>query len=149
MLHAKLPSMLEEVRLEAREKQCPLWAYAAPAIYLFACALAVRSVLLGHCEAGMASLLAAVGLPPAFAMPAVFTSRKASVLVTCEGATIDGRCVKVDDARLEHGGRGTGVLHLTLRNGDVRSFTVERYKDAERAIALLPPVSAPSGALAI
>lgn len=141
-------AMLDVVRLEAKEKQCPLWAYAAPAVYLFACALAVRSVLVGNCEAGMAGLLAAVGLLPAFAIPAVFTTRRAKIEISREGVIVDGRVVKVDDARLEHGGKGTGVLHLTMRSGDVRTFLVDSYKDGERAVALLPPVSAPADALA-
>jgi hypothetical protein len=139
--------MLDVVRLEAKEKQCPLWAYAAPAIYLFACALAVRSVLLGNCEAGMAGLLAAVGLLPAFAIPAVFTTRKVKIEVTRDGVLFGSTMVKIDDARLEHGGKGTGILHLTTRNGEVRTFFITSYRDGEHAIALLPPVSAPAGAL--
>jgi hypothetical protein len=138
--------MQDVVRLEAREKSCPLWAYLAPALYLFACALAVRSVLLGNCEAGMAGLLVAVGLLPAFAIPAVFTTRKATLEIARDAVIVDGRAEKIDDARLEHGGRGTGILHLTVRSGRVRTFMIGSYKDGENAMALLPPVSAPSGA---
>lgn len=137
--------MQDVVRLEAKERGCPLWAYVSPALYLSACALAVRSVLLGNCEAGMAGLLVAVGLFPAFAIPAVFTTRRAKLQIARDGVVIDGRVEKVDDARLEHGGKGTGVLHLTVRSGRVRTFAIDSYKDGEHAIALLPPVSAPSG----
>jgi hypothetical protein len=144
-LHGKA-AMPDAVRLEAKEKRCPLWAYAAPALYSFACALAVRSVLLGNCEAGMAGMLAAVGLLPAFAIPAVFTTRKATLEIARVGALVDGKLVKIDDARLEHGGKGTGILKLTMRSGHVRTFAIASYKDGERAIAFLPPVSAPTGA---
>jgi hypothetical protein len=132
----------------ASEKRAPLWALAAPVVYLFACALAVRAVFYDDAEAGVSALLLAVGLIPAFAIPAIFSTRRALLALTDAGVTVDGRLQKVDDARLEHADRGTGILHLVVRSGETRSFVVDRYKDAERLIARLPPVSVPSGALA-
>src|SRR5689334_6776605 len=106
---------------EAAERRSPLWALAAPALYLAACALAVRSVLLGYTDAGIAGLLLAAGLLPAFAIPAVFATRRARLAITPDGLTIDGRLVKVDYARVERAERGTAILHLDTRTGS-RAF---------------------------
>ena len=140
-------SMPSEIRLEVHEKRAPLWALAAPGIYLFAGALAVRAVLFDGAEVGIAGLLLAVGLLPAFAIPAVFTTRRARIAMTDDGLRIDGAIEKVDDARLERAERGAAVLHLVMRNGRTRSFMAPSYKDAQQLIAFLPPVSAPAGAL--
>jgi len=136
------------VSIDAREKRCPLWALATPAAYLAACALAVRGVLVAHADAGVAGLLAAAGLLPAFVIPVVFATRRASLALRDDGLVVDGRLVKVDDARLERAERGGGTLHLTVRSGLVRSFLVPSYDEARRLVAMLPPVSAPAGALA-
>ncbi len=137
------------IRLDVHEKRAPFWAMAAPGAYLFACALAVRSVLFDHSDAGVAGVVLAVGLLPAFAMPAIFTTRRARIVMTEDGVAIDGTIEKIDDARLQHAERGTAVLHLVLRDGRTRTFLAPSYKDAQRLVALLPPVSAPAGALAI
>lgn len=141
--------MPSEIRLEVSEKRAPLWALAAPGAYLLASALAVRAVLVAGAEVGVAGILLAVGLLPAFAIPAIFTTRRARILLTENGLTIDGALEKVDDARLERAERGSAVLHLVLRSGKTRSFVAPSYKDAQRLVAMLPPVSAPAGALAV
>jgi hypothetical protein len=138
----------EEVSLVAQEKRCPFWALAAPGLYLLAALAAVRAVLVDRADVGVAGILLAVGLVPAFAIPAVFTSRRASLAMSAEGhLTINGRMEKVDDTRLERADRGSAVLHLVMRSGATRSFIVASYKDAQRLVAMLPPVSAPAGAL--
>jgi hypothetical protein len=134
--------------VDVREMRCPLWALAAPGLYLAACLLSVRSVLVGGAEPGISALLLAVGLVPAFAIPAIFTQRRARLCLTDGGLLIDGRAVKIDDARLERAERGSASLHFMLRDGQKRSFLVPSYKDAQRMVAMLPPVSAPVGALA-
>ena len=140
--------MPSEIRLEVEEKRCPLWALAAPGLYLLACLAAIRSVLVDRSDAGVAGILLAIGLVPAFAIPAVFTTRRTSLVTTVDGLLIDGRIEKVDDARIVHAERGSAVLHLVMRSGQTRSFIAPSYKDAQRLVAMLPPVSAPAGALA-
>lgn len=140
--------MPSEIRLELQEKRCPVWALAAPALYLLACLAAVRAVLVDRSDVGVAGLLLAAGLVPAFAIPAVFTTRRACLAMTDDGLAIDGRLVKIDDARLQHAERGSALLHLVLRSGRTRTFVAPSYKDAQRLVAMLPPVSAPAGALA-
>lgn len=105
-------------------------------------------VFVERMDVGVTGLLVAAGLVPAFAIPAVFVSRRASLVMTGEGLTVDGSLVKVDDARIERAERGSGVVHIVLRGGSTRSFLIPSYKDGERLIAMLPPVSAPAGALA-
>ena len=140
--------MPSELRLEVQEKRCPVWALAAPGLYLLACLAAVRAVLVDGSDVGVAGLLLAAGLVPAFAIPAVFTTRRARLEMTDDGLAIDGRLVKVDDARVQHAERGTALLHLVMRSGQTRSFIAPSYKEAQRFVAALPPVSAPAGALA-
>ncbi len=140
--------MPTEIRLEVHEKRCPLWALGAPGAYLLACLAAVRAVLVDRSDVGIAGILLAAGLVPAFAIPAVFTTRRVRLVLTDEGFAIDGRLEKVDDARIEHAARGTALLHLVMRSGQTRSFVAPSYKEAQRLIATLPPVSAPAGALA-
>lgn len=139
---------MSSIAIDAREKRCPLWALAAPGLYLVACVFAVRGVLVDHADAGVAGLLAAVGLLPAFAVPAVFTTRRVRVELGADGVLVGGRAVKIDDARLEHAARGGGVLYLTTRTGAVRTFFVPSHEEALRLVAALPPTSAPAGALA-
>lgn len=139
--------------IEAREKRTPLWAMLAPIVYLLACGLAARAVFANHDDtAGVPGLLAAVGLLPAFVIPAVFTSCRVRLSVSEGGLVIAGRLgarvEKIDDARLEHGTRGTGLLHATARSGVTRTFVIASYRDGQALVAALPPVSAPSGALA-
>lgn len=138
--------------LEAREKKTPVWAVLAPVIYLLACGLAARAVFANHDDsAGVPGLLAAVGLLPAFVIPAIFTTCKVRLSVSDAGLVVSGlfgsRLEKVDDVRLEHGARGSGLLHVTVRSGDTITFAVASYGEAQALVALLPPVSAPAGAL--
>lgn len=140
-------TMSSALRLDVHEKRPPFWAYAVPPAYLFACALAVRAVLTDYAEVGVSGLLLAAGLLPAFAVPAIFTTRRARIALSDAGLTIDGAIEKIDDARIEHAERGTAVLHLTMRDGKTRTFLSPSYDEAKKLIALLPPVSAPAGAL--
>ena len=138
--------------LAAKEKRTPVWAVLAPVLYLLACGLAAREVFQSHDDAGVAGLLAAVGLFPAFVIPAVFSTCKVRLSVVEGGLAIAGlfgtRVEKVDDARLEHADRGSALLHIVVRSGETRTFVVESHKEAQALIAHLPPVSAPAGALA-
>jgi hypothetical protein len=135
--------------LKVREEKSPTWALAAPALYLFACALAVRSVVMDRSiDIGITGLLVAVGLVPAFALPAIFSCRCTRLSASSEGLLVNGSVVKVNDARITRAARGAARLVVETRAGDTRAFIVSSYKDAQRLMALLPPVSAPAGALA-
>lgn len=138
--------------LEAREKKTPTWAVLAPVLYLLACGLAARAVFESHDDAGVPGLLAAVGLFPAFVIPAVFSTCKVRLAAVDGGLSVRGlfgtRIEKVDDVRLEHASRGTGLLHVVVRSGDTKTFIVSSYVAAQELVAKLPPVSAPAGALA-
>lgn len=138
--------------LAAREKRTPTWAVLAPVVYLLACGLAARAVFHSHDDAGVPGLLAAVGLFPAFVIPAVFSTCKVKLSVTEGGLAIANlfgtRVEKVDDIRLEHAPRGEALLHVTVRSGDEKTFLCASYSDAQELVAKLPPVSAPAGALA-
>jgi len=140
-----------EVRpaLVVREEKPPTWAVLSPLLYLLACAGCVRSVLLDRSmDIGIAGLLVAVGLVPAFVLPAIFCTRRTRIAADGEGLLIDGRIVKLIDVRIAHADRGTARLTVETRNGDTRVFVVPSYKDAQHLMAALPPVSAPAGALA-
>lgn len=145
-LHERTP--VEELALDVHEERCPAWALVAPVLYLLACVAAIRAVLVDGSEVGVAALLLAAGLVPAFAIPAVFDTRRARLAMAGDTVSIDGVAVKVDDARLERAERGSAVLHLTVRSGRTRSF-IAPYQEAQRLVAALPPVSAPEGALAV
>lgn len=138
--------------LAAREKRTPTWAVLAPVIYLLACGLAARAVFKTHDDAGVPGLLAAVGLFPAFVIPAVFSTCKVKLCAVDGGIAISGlfgtRIEKADDVRLEHAPRGEALLHVTLRSGDTKTFLCASYSEAQMLVAKLPPVSAPAGALA-
>jgi hypothetical protein len=148
------PAMPPSSPIEAREKKTPLWAVLAPVVYLLACGLAARAVLSNHDDAaGVPGLLAAIGLLPAFVIPVIFSTCKVRLSVVDRGLSIGGllgaRIEKVDDARLEHAPHGSALLHVVVRSGETRTFIVASYADAQRIVLLLPPVSAPAGALAI
>jgi hypothetical protein len=138
--------------LEAREKRTPTWAVLAPVLYLLACGLAARAVFENHDDAGVPGLLAAVGLCPAFVVPAVFSTCRVRLSLVDGGLAVSSlfgtRIEKVDDARLEHAARGQGLLHVVVRNGETKTFIVASYTAAQELVAKLPPVSAPAGALA-
>lgn len=140
--------MLCTIRLDVEEKRCPLWALATPGLYLLACAAAIRAVIVDRADVGVSGLLLAIGLLPAFAIPAVFTTRRSRLVLMNEGLAIDGRLEKVEDARIERAAKGTAVLHVVMRSGQTRTFIAPSYKDAQKLIAMLPPVSAPADALA-
>lgn len=141
--------MHDVVVLKVREEKAPAWAMIAPALYLFACALAVRSVLMDRSiDIGITGLLVAVGLAPAFAIPAIFSSRSTRLSGSNEGLLVNGSLVKLDDVRILRADRGSARIVIATRAGDTRSFLVPSYKDAQHLMALLPPVSAPAGALA-
>jgi hypothetical protein len=132
----------------AKEDRCPLWALAAPALYLFACALCVRAIAMDpSADIGIYGLLVAVGLVPAFVLPGVFSTRTVKLAVSEAGLVVDGRVVKLDDARLLHADRGQARLIATERGGRTRTFHFASYKEAQALVRDLPPASAPSLAL--
>lgn len=132
----------------AREDRSPIWAMLAPALYLAACALSVRAVLLDpSADVGVPGLLLAVGLVPAFVIPAVFSARRVTIAASDDGLVIDGRVLKINDARVQQGPRGTALLHVEMRSGERRTFTMASMTDARKVAVQLPPVSVPAGAL--
>ncbi|MDB4936323.1 MAG: hypothetical protein JWP87_3295 [Labilithrix sp.] len=140
---------MDDLVLRVREERAPLWATLAPALYLFACALCVRSVLMDRSiDIGIAGLLVAVGLAPAFALPAIFSTRNARLGASNEGLLVDGALVKIDAIRIDRADRGMARLVVETRAGTTRTFIAPSYKDAQKLMSLLPPVSAPAGALA-
>src|SRR5689334_8631368 len=99
--------------LEVRETKPPTWAVLAPALYLMACALAIRSVAMDRSiDIGIAGLFVAIGLAPAFAIPAIFSTRGARLSACAEGLLVDGRLFKINDARLTRADRGSGRLAI-------------------------------------
>ena len=88
-------------------------------------------------------MLAAVGLFPAFVIPAVFSTCKVKLSVTEGGLAIRGlfgtRIEKVDDVRLEHAPRGEALLHVTVRSGDVKTFVCSSYAEAQAIVARRAP----------
>lgn len=141
--------MVEAVVLKVREEKPPIWAVLAPVIYLLACAGCIRSVAMdSSIDIGISGLLVAVGLAPAFALPAIFSTRASRISACAEGIVIDGGLVKINGVRISRGERGGARLHVETRDGSTRTFVVPSYKDAQHLMATLPPVSAPAGALA-
>lgn len=137
------------MRLEVRESRPPIWASAAPALYLLACALCVRAYFLDRsADVGLAGMLVALGLAPAFAIPVVFASRKARLETDGDRLSVDGQAVKFDRLWIEPASRGTARIHVTLRSGSIRVFVADDVRAANLFAAKLPPVSAPAGALA-
>jgi hypothetical protein len=135
--------------LAVREEKPPLWAVLAPPLYLFACAFAIRSVAMDRSiDVGLCGLLVAVGLAPAFAMPAIFSTRSMRLAASDDGLIVDGSLVKINGVRLGRADRGAARLIVETRDGSTRTFLVPSYKDAQQLMSLLPPVSAPAGALA-
>jgi hypothetical protein len=141
--------MEDRVVLRVREERAPTWAMMAPLVYLLACAACVRACVLDRSiDIGIAGLLVAVGLAPAFVMPAIFSTRGTSLGAADEGLLIGGRLVKFNDVRISRAERGMARLHVDTRNGETRTFVVASYKDAQKLMSLLPPVSAPAGVFA-
>ena len=141
--------MADVVPLVVREEKSPMWATLAPALYLFACALSIRAVVMDRSiDIGIAGLLVAIGLAPAFALPAIFSTRGMRIAASPEGLLVDGRLVKINDVRIARADRGAARLHVETRDGATRTFIVASYKDAQHLMAKLPPVSAPAGLLA-
>jgi hypothetical protein len=135
--------------VETREEKPPLWAMLAPPLYLFACALCVRAFAMDHSmDIGIAGLLVAVGLAPAFSLPAIFSTRSVKLRATSEGLLVDGRLVKINGVQIARADRGTARLVVETRDGATRTFIAARYRDAQHLMANLPPVSAPNGLLA-
>ncbi len=135
--------------LVVREEKPPTWAVLAPVIYLLACAGCIRSVLMDRSmDIGIAGLLVAVGLVPAFVLPAIFSCRRARIAADPEGLVVDGRVIKINDVRIARADRGTARLTIATRSGDTRTFVVPSYADAQHLMVMLPPVSAPDGAAA-
>ena len=136
--------MVESTVVEVRETKPPTWAMLAPALYLMACAFAIRSVAMDRSiDIGIAGLFVAIGLAPAFAIPAIFATRGIKLAATTEVLVVDGRLVKINDAKLPRAERGSARLSIDMRNGETRTFLVASYKDAASLVAMLPPVSAP------
>jgi len=141
--------MDDRVVLRVREEKAPTWAMMAPLLYLFACAACVRACLLDRSmDIGIAGLLVAVGLAPAFVLPAIFSTRGTEIAADDEGLLVGGRLVKIDAVRIARAERGMARLSVDTRNGETRTFIVASYKDAQKLMSLLPPVSAPAGLLA-
>jgi hypothetical protein len=135
--------------IQAREEKPPIWAVLAPALYLLACAGCVRAVAMDRSiDIGISGLLVAVGLAPAFAVPAIFCTRTTKLAASEEGLLIDGRLEKINDVRVARAERGSARLHVETRSGRQRTFVIASYAEAQKLMALLPPVSAPAGALA-
>jgi len=134
--------------LAARENRPPLWALAAPVLYLIACGACIHAVAMDGAEVGIYGLLVAIGLVPAFVLPAVFTTRSVKLGTSDGGLVVNGRALKLDDARIERAERGSAKLHVEVRGGRRRTFIIDSYKDAMPLAADLPPISAPAGALA-
>ena len=131
--------------LTAREEKAPIWAALVPVLYLAGCAGAVGKVTheVGS-DFGIAGLLLAVGLIPAFVVPVIFASRKVTLSIATGSFRIDGRVVKIADARLANDTRGTGRLQIDLASGCKRTFVLESYRDAQQFVSQLPAPSAPS-----
>ena len=141
--------MADALVLQVREEKPPSWAVLAPALYLLACAGCIRSVAMDRSiDIGISGLLVAIGLAPAFAVPAIFCTRTTRLEASRDGLLVDGRLVKINDVRIERAERGTARLHVETRTGSKRTFVVRSYRDAQLVMAQLPPVSAPAGALA-
>lgn len=137
------------IRLEVRESRPPLWAIAAPALYLLACASCVRAYFLDRsADVGLAGFLVALGLAPAFAIPVVVASRRARLETDGAALSVDGQAVKFDQLRVEPAPRGAARIHVTLRSGSKRVFFADDVRAANLFAAKLPPVSAPADALA-
>jgi len=135
--------------LAAQENRPPFWALLAPVLYLVACAACIHAVAMDGAEVGIYGILVGIGLVPAFVLPAVFSTRSVKLSASDGGLVVDGRAIKLDDARVEHGDRGTAKLHVEVRGGRRRTFLIASYKDAMRLANELPPISAPAGALAV
>jgi hypothetical protein len=141
--------MADALVLQVREEKPPIWATLAPVLYLLACAGCVRAVAMDRSiDIGISGLLVAVGLVPAFVLPAIFCTRTTRLEASPEGLLVDGRLVKLDDARVARADRGAARLHVETREGSTRTFVVRSYKEAQLLMARLPPISAPAGALA-
>jgi hypothetical protein len=142
--------MDDVLALKCREEKPPIWAVLAPAIYLLACAASVRSVMMDRSiDIGLYGLLVALGLAPAFSMPAIFSTRSTTISACDEGLLIDGSLQKINSARVGRADRGAGRLIVEMRNETTRTFLVPSYSDAQKLMAMLPPVSLPAGALAV
>jgi hypothetical protein len=140
---------MDAVVIQAREEKPPIWAMLAPALYLLACAGCVRAVAMDRSiDIGISGLLVAVGLAPAFALPAIFCTRTTRLEASSEGLLVDGRLVKLDDVRVERADRGAARVHVETRGGRRRTFVIGSYAAAQQLMASLPPTSAPAGALA-
>ena len=141
--------MDESFVVDVRETKPPTWAMLAPALYLMACAFAIRSLALDRSiDIGIAGLFVAIGLAPAFAIPAIFATRGMRLSATTAGLVVDGRLLKINEAKLARAERGSALLSIDMRNGETRTFLVASYKDASRLVSMLPPVSAPAMGLA-
>ena len=136
--------------LVVREEKPPLWAVLAPPLYLLACGLAIRSVAMDRSiDIGLCGLLIAIGLAPAFAIPAIFSTRSMRISACDEGLIVDGAVLKINGVRIGRADRGTARLIVEMRDSTTRTFLVPSYGNAQKLMALLPPVSIPAGALAV
>src|SRR5687768_3978706 len=110
------------MEVRANEKRIPLWAAATPVLYLLACLLAVRASFVNQEGASLAGFLIAIGLFPAFVIPAIFTQSAVRLSTNGDGLLIDGRAEKIDEIRLERGERGSAILMVTMRSQRERTF---------------------------
>jgi hypothetical protein len=136
------------VPVAAREDRPPVLAILAPLFYVAACAgaaLWAKSVD-PSADVGVQGLLIAVGLVPAFVIPAIFGTRSVLVAVASDCLVVDGRAIAAEDVRLQHGARGTARIHVDA-DGETRTFHFASAKDAERLASQLPPISARSVAM--
>jgi hypothetical protein len=135
--------------VQTREERPPLWAVLAPPLYLFACALCVRAFAMDRSmDIGIAGLLVAVGLAPAFSLPAIFSTRGVRLGASNEGLLVDGRLVKINNVQIARADRGAARLIVETRDGATRTFIAPRFKEAQLLMSRLPPISAPTGLLA-
>ena len=137
--------MDDAVVLEVREEKPPLWAMLAPALYLLACAGCIRAVAMDRSmDIGLCGLLVAIGLAPAFALPAIFSTRGMRLAASADGLLVNGRLFKINDVRIARADRGTARLFVDMRDDTTRTFLVPAYKDAQRLMSLLQHVSSRS-----
>lgn len=131
------------VRVVASEMVPPLWARLAPFAYLLACAACVKTVIDDRTmDFGVAAILVAVGLVPAFVLPVIFGARRAVLDVTGEGVCVDGRPVRFTGVQVTALARGAARVEIALRGGGARTFELSAMADAEALRAVpVPPES--------
>lgn len=116
----------------AEEARRPRWAAAMPVLYLAVCALALRAVFQDPTADGnvLWSAFAALNLPCAFAIPAVFTTRKVTLVIANGALVVDGRACAIHDLWTERHAAGAVTLHVVARSGRRRAFAFGHFTEA-------------------